>query len=58
MSKRDSIDLTFLSLLCVKGSIIYDSIYTFFKLKDVITDLSETFPLVEYCMYLQTIYNL
>lgn len=58
MSKRDSIDLTFLSLLCIERSIIYDSIYTFLNLKDVITDLSENFPLVEYCMCLQMIYNL
>jgi len=56
MSKRDS--LTFVSLLCIEVSSIYDIIYTFLNLKDVITDLSETFPFVEYCMYLQTIYTL
>jgi len=58
MSKRDSIELTFLSLLYIERSIVYDSIYSFLNLKDVITDLSETFPLVEYCVYLQMIYNL
>jgi len=52
MSKRDSIELTFLSLLCIEGSIIYESIYSFLNLKDVIIALSETFLLVEYCMYL------
>lgn len=50
--------LHFLSLLWIEGSNIYDSTYAFLNLKDVITDLSETFPLVEYCKYLQTIYNL
>ena len=56
MSKRDS--LSFVSLLCIEGSSICDIIYTFLNVKDVITDLSETFPLVEYCIYLQTIYNI
>jgi hypothetical protein len=55
MYKRDSIDLPYLSLLCIEVCSIYDSIYTFLNLQDIITDLSETFPLVEYCMYLQTI---